>query len=65
MRSALNQVNALLCGGKQTFFPCTKRKAANLKRITVSFSISMLTICGKLFEKFIFDEIYDHVVKND
>ena len=47
------------------FFPCTKRKAANLKRITVSFSISMLAICGKLFEKLIFDEMYDYVVKND
>ena len=28
-------------------------------------SISMLPICGKLFEKLIFDEIYDHLVKND
>ena len=27
--------------------------------------ISMLPICGKLFEKLIFDEIYDHLVKND
>ena len=25
----------------------------------------MLSICGKLFEKLIFDEIYDHLVKND
>ena len=27
--------------------------------------ISMLPICGKLFEKRTFDEIYDHLVKND
>ena len=27
--------------------------------------ISMLPICGKLFEKLIFDEIYDHLVKID
>ena len=25
----------------------------------------MLPICGKLFEKLIFNEIYDHLVKND
>ena len=25
----------------------------------------MLPVCGKLFEKLIFDEIYDHLVKND
>ena len=25
----------------------------------------MLPICGRLFEKFIFDKIYDHSVKND
>ena len=27
--------------------------------------ISMLPICGNLFEKLIFDEIYDHLAKND
>ena len=35
------------------FFPYTKRKATNLKRITVRFQ------CYQ------FDEIYDHLVKND
>ena len=25
----------------------------------------MLPICGKLFEKLILDEVYDHLVKND
>ena len=40
-----------------------KKESCQLKKNC--HPISMLPICGKLFEKLIFDEIYDHLVKND
>ena len=63
MRSALNQVNTPPCGKKQTFYPYTKKESCQLKKNY--HLISTLPICGKLFEKLIFDEIYDNLVKND
>ena len=63
MRSALNQVNTPPCGKNQTILPIHKKESRQLKKNYRP--ISMLPICGKLFEKLIFDEIYNHLVKND
>ena len=63
MRSALNQVNTPLCRIKQTFFTLHKKES---RQLTKNYRlISVLLICGKLFEKLIFDEICNHLVKND
>ena len=59
----MNQVNTPLCGRKQTFFPYTKKESRHLEKNYRP--TSMLPICCKLFVKLIFDEIYDHLVKNN
>ena len=48
---------------KANVLPIHKKESCQLKKNYRP--ISMLPICGKLFEKHIFDEIYDHLVKND
>ena len=48
---------------KANVLPIHKKESRQLKKNYRP--ISMLPICGKLFEKLIFDEIYDHLVKND
>ena len=48
---------------KANVLPIHRKESRQLKKNYRP--ISMLPICGKLFEKLIFDEIYDHLVKND
>ena len=48
---------------KANILPIHKKESCQLKKNY--HLISMLIICAKLFEKLIFDEIYDHLVKND
>ena len=48
---------------KANVLPIHKKESHQLKKNYRP--ISMLPICGKLFEKLIFDEIYNHLVKND
>ena len=48
---------------KANVLPIHKKESCQLKKNYRP--ISILPICGKLFEKLIFDEIYDHLVKND
>ena len=48
---------------KANVLPIHKKESCQLKKNY--HRISVLPICGKLFEKLIFDEIYDHLVKND
>ena len=48
---------------KANVLPIHKKESRQLKKNY--HPISMLPICGKLFEKLIFDEIYDHLVKNN
>ena len=48
---------------KANVLPIHKKESRQLKKNYRP--ISMLPICGKLFEKLIFYEIYDHLVKND
>ena len=48
---------------KANVLPIHKKESRQLKK---NFRpISMLPVCGKFFEKLIFDEIYNHLVKND
>ena len=46
---------------KANVLPIHKKGSRQLKKNYRP--ISMLPVCGKLFEKLIFDEIYDHLVK--
>ena len=48
---------------KANVLPIHKKESRQLKKNYCP--ISTLPFCGKLFEKLIFDEIYDHLEKND
>ena len=54
---------SLICGRRQiNVLPIHKKESRQLKKN--HRPISLLPICGKIFEKIIFDAIYDHFCKN-
>ena len=63
MRNAWLLVHFPRFGKWQMFYRFTKKRAYKLKKIYRP--ISLLPICGKIFEKILFDKIYNHLCDNE